>query len=385
MSIKNLSLRPNDNLGFYLVNGQRYESKIHACIVGTRLGKHPTWHFHDDVWNQIDWTIEPEIDIQELYRQRARQIREQYDYVIINYSGGSDSQTAVNAFLQSDSFIDEIQTVWQSASPVLLDPTVTAPNNVEAEWYFTTRHGINEILNQSPKTKVTYIDVSKDIIDAFNEDSDGSWVEHIADRPSPRHVCGWNQTWFDDQIRLLDRGKRTAILFGIDKPRVCIKDGKFHVYFIDSLFNQTRSATRSEYDNIDYVYFYWSAEFPKILVKQAHLIMQWFNANPRLKPILQWPMHNITYRHTYESVIRSIIYPEWNMNTWQAEKITKNVYTEWSNWFHIGMKNTRAYHNWTKGLDYIQAHIDPKYLVYNQGLFDGFVGFINGHFCLETP
>jgi len=385
MRTQNLSLQPNDDLGFYRVGGQRYESKIQACIAGTKLGEHPTWYFRDDVWNRQDWTAEPATDILELYRQRARQIREQYDYVIINYSGGSDSQTIVDAFLQAGCFIDEIQTVWQKANPVVLDPTVTRASNIEAEWHFTARHGINRILEQSPRTKITYLDVSDDVVNVLDKSQDESWVEDIAEKTTPRHVCTWSQTWFDDQLKVLDRGQRTAVLFGVDKPRICIKDNKFHVYFVDSVINQFRVSTSAEYDNIDYVYFYWTAQMPEIVIKQAHLVKHWFEANPRLRPILNWPNNNMSYRRTYESLVRTIIYPEWDMNTWQAEKNNFNVFNEWVEWFTDDMRDSRAYHHWIRGLEYVQTHVDKKYLTYARGRFDGFVGFINGHFCIEKP
>ena len=63
----------NDKLGFYTVGNQRVESKIDACILGTKLNLHPQWHFNDKVWNSQNWTQEPELDILELYKIRARQ------------------------------------------------------------------------------------------------------------------------------------------------------------------------------------------------------------------------------------------------------------------------------------------------------------------------
>ena len=43
------------------------------------------FHFHDDLFSQQDWTIEPPESLEELYRQRAEQLRNQYDYLILGF------------------------------------------------------------------------------------------------------------------------------------------------------------------------------------------------------------------------------------------------------------------------------------------------------------
>ena len=184
----------NNKLGFYMVGTQRVESKIDACILGTKLNQHPTWHFSDAVWNSQDWTHEPEVDILELYRTRAKQIREQYDYIVLNYSGGSDSQAMVDAFLSAGCFIDEVVTIWnrKHTTRVIATEGAIDPRNVEAEFELTTRPGLTRLRNASPNTKITYIDIS-DAIRALTKHS----------IPVPRsnngddfesYLCKWQST-----------------------------------------------------------------------------------------------------------------------------------------------------------------------------------------------
>jgi len=59
----------------------------------------------------VDWTKEPKESFKELCRQRAEQIRDTYDYVIVYFSGGSDSTTVMNAFLDNGIKIDEVVTI----------------------------------------------------------------------------------------------------------------------------------------------------------------------------------------------------------------------------------------------------------------------------------
>lgn len=377
----------NDRLGYYTVGNEKYSSKIDACIQASRQNIHPQWHFNDHVWNTIDWTVEPQLDIMEIYRQRARQIRERYDYVIINYSGGCDSQTMVDAFLSAGCHIDEVGTIWNRAHVNRVDTSgmTTDPNNVEAEYDLTTRPGIDRILSASPSTKITYVDISDHTVDLYNRFDGEEWLQTTAEHLHPQYVTRWAGTRDRDQLVQLDTGRRTAILFGVDKPKVCIKDGRYCVYFVDIVANSFRGGwNRSEYDNLHYEFFYWTPDLPDIVIKQAHLIKQWFESHPRLKPLLAWPNHDYAKRTAYELIVRSIIYPEWDLGTFQVNKSTSAVWSEWDSWFFQQYRDSKAMATWLAGLDHIQKNVDKKYLAYNfQDRFEGFVGMINGHFCLD--
>lgn len=378
----------NDKLGFYMVGNQRVESKIDACIIGTKLNVHPTWHFGDQVWQSQDWTHEPEIDILELYKNRARQIREQYDYIVLNYSGGSDSQTMVDAFLAAGCFIDEIVTIWnrRHTSKVIANPSVIDARNIEAEYELTTRPGLTRIQNASPRTKITYIDVSDATVNNYQTFDGEEWLKNTVEHLHPQYVTRWSVTRDRDQLITMDRGLRTAILFGVDKPQVCIKDRKYHTYFVDTVANSFRGGfNRPEYDNMDYVFFYWTLDMPEIMVKQSHMIKRWFDINPQLKPILQWPNRDYTKRQTYEIIVRAIIYPEWDLNTFQCVKTSSPVYSEWDDWFFKEFYGTSTYTSWFKGVKHVENSIDKKYLKHNfDNRFDGLVGMVNGFFALEN-
>ena len=377
----------NEKLGFYTVGQQRVESKIDACVLATKCGLHPQWNFNDQVWNQQQWTQEPSLDILELYRMRARQIREQYQYVIINFSGGSDSDTLVESFLQTGCFIDEIVTIWnrERTPRVIADPGCTDAKNIEAEFELTTKQALDKIRLASPSTKITYLDISGAVVEAYERFDGEEWLTTTAEHLHPQYVTRWSSTREKQQLITLDRGLKTAVVFGVDKPKVCIKDGKYCLYFVDVVANSFRGKfDRAEYDNLETVFFYWTPDLPEILIKQAHMIMRWFETNPALKPILNWPNLDYQKRSAYEIIVRSIIYPAWNLNTFQCAKTTSTVYSEWDSWFFEHYKNTKIYDCWHKGIEYIESHVDQKYLKYTfDNQFDGFVGMINGHFYLN--
>ena len=83
-------------------------NKLEACLELNRIGgdHHVHWNYHEDVFSRALWTHEPPDDIEELYRQRALQLREQYDHLVLFYSGGADSTTILQAFIKNNIKLD---------------------------------------------------------------------------------------------------------------------------------------------------------------------------------------------------------------------------------------------------------------------------------------
>ena len=101
---------------YYQVGSRIFYSKVEALIEATQTNVHPTWHFADHVWSAINWQQDFNRDLRELYYGRARQLREMYDYIVISYSGGSDSRTVLDSFLKQGLHVDEILHAWPRAA-----------------------------------------------------------------------------------------------------------------------------------------------------------------------------------------------------------------------------------------------------------------------------
>jgi hypothetical protein len=96
--------------GAYLVGGVPYANKLEACLALNRIpgDHHVHWDYHEHVYDHQPWTHEPPVSIEELYRQRALQLREQYDHLVLFYSGGADSHTILQTFIKNNIKIDEV-------------------------------------------------------------------------------------------------------------------------------------------------------------------------------------------------------------------------------------------------------------------------------------
>lgn len=382
-----MNIPTNQKLAYYTVGSTVFDSKIDACIEGTRRNIHPVWHFGDQVWNSQNWKQEPETDLLELYKMRARQIREQYDYVAIFYSGGSDSHTLVEAFVAAGCFIDEIYTVWsrKANTKFVLDPNVVDARNIEAEFDLTAKDGLNWINSVSPQTKITYIDISDAVVDKFKKFDGEEWLDHTLEHLNPQVATRWCATREHTQLQQLDRGRKTVVVFGVDKPRVCIKNNQYYAYFVDVVVNSFHGRFNDlNYTNLATEFFFWSPALPEIVIKQAHMIRRWFEMNPALKFVLEWPNSSWNRRQLYESITRSIVYPNWNQNKFQCVKTSSSVFMEWDSWFFDTYRGTSVYDSWHKGLTHVEQNVDKKYLTYDlDNRLTGFTGMINGHFALS--
>ena len=75
-----INLENNPKLGYYTVGEERIYIKPRALIRATETGHFPEWNFNRDVFDPYPWDQEPETALKELYRIRAQQLRDRYDY-----------------------------------------------------------------------------------------------------------------------------------------------------------------------------------------------------------------------------------------------------------------------------------------------------------------
>ena len=83
------------SVGYYTVGNTKFFSKTAALIEATKTNVFPQWHFGNAEFASVDVATTSQVGLPELYRLRAIQLREKYDYLILNFSGGSDSCTVL--------------------------------------------------------------------------------------------------------------------------------------------------------------------------------------------------------------------------------------------------------------------------------------------------
>ena len=375
-------LEQNPKLGFYVVGEKTFFSKPQALLEATGTGHFPHWNFNREVFSQQPWMQEPVIDLRSLYRMRAQQLRDRYDYIRLEVSGGADSTTALYSFVLNNIHIDEVVFRYPKQGELGLEPDSknTKPENTLSEWEFAAKPLLKWLSTNYPAVKITFHDYSENILQYR---SDESWTDSAKDYLHPEHTFKHDPLATAEQKKLADSGQSICVLYGIDKPKLCIKDGRWYLYFMDIQANHANTNTQG-YHNLTTEYFYWTPDLPEIIRKQAHSIKNWFMMaqNKHLQFLIRWPNFSVSQRTTYEALAKPLIYPDFDSTTWQVSKTTNNFYAEMGYWFYRNFKDSNFYNVWHAGIAAMTNRIDPKFFTYELGKPVGFVGFMDSFYDL---
>jgi hypothetical protein len=366
-----------DKRGYYRVGDKKFYNKAQAILACQQIGPEhwPDFIFNDAQFGSAQWQQEPQESIQEIYKQRAQQLRDKYDYLVLSYSSGSDSSNILHTFLNNNIRIDEVFSYgpFSTNQGQTGQLTRNAENNFR-EIDLVALPYLRE-LSKRHKFKVTMYDWTNDMANGF-KDSDWIWTESQS-RLSPSIVVRNRLHNARSHLNLVDTGKKVGFIFGIDKPKITIMNNEYYMYFLDLDLNMgvgpgaPMTGSEWEYDE----YFYWTPDLPQLAVKQAHMLKKFFESTPALKYLITdahlgtW---NAQYKEQYFDVVKRLIYPGFNPGIWQTHKISSLTYTEHDNWF-INDPNLKARDHWLAGLRELQRLIDPKF--FNKGTVDaGYIG-----------
>jgi hypothetical protein len=312
--------------GYYKVGNEKFKSKTIAAIRATELKLKMTWHFHDDIFASVKPT--GHVDLKQLYKQRALQLREKYDYLILNYSGGSDSWTVLNTFLENNIKLDHIFVKWPKSA---VDKGFYTPNkedrtafNFASEWDFTLKKDLEWLVQAHPEITIEV----GDWLDNLNENyfTDDLFQKTVNDNFMTNMLRGHYGS--EKEKLLVDKGLKVGSIYGVDKPLIMIAGSKCYFYFMD----QATATCPPRPENPEGTeYFYWTPDMPQIAVEQAYKVYQWHKINSDKKNFIHNGYRDAAKREQelvehmktfeqYSDVIRSIIYPDWSFAKFQAFK-----------------------------------------------------------------
>lgn len=370
-----------DYLGYYLCDGIKFYSKIDACIYSTKSKKPIKWWYHDHIFDSENWLAEPSNNLNSYYLERAKQIREKYDYILLAFSGGGDSNNILETFLRNNIFIDEVVTnKMHDKNQFLSKNTLCIDSwNEPAEFDFQTLPRLKELSRISPKTKITVLDLSNEIFNFLSRNNDERWLSYTRDRLNVSQLMQYNYIKDLSIRKNFDKGKKVGLILGIEKPRVYIKNGVLKFALIDKAVNTANIGEfLKDYNNLGIEYFYTSPDSVHMMIKQCHTIKNWLKDNPNRIP--DWTISGeddfiLKHRLIHEPMYRYIIYDTWKATYWQANKSTSDWWSEIDYWFTEGHHGTREFNIWKSGLDYIERNASD-YLTERKGKIDGLKAFV---------
>jgi len=320
-----------EKYGYWTVNDQKYLNKYDALVSASPTTFPINFHYHNNVWNNFDRSQLGKRSLNELYRDRAQQLRDTYDYLILYYSGGADSHNILRTFVDNDIKLDEVCVKWPKT---LMDGMFYSPNssdtsarNYWSEWNYAIKPILEWMAKNKPNVKITIKDYTESI-DTLN-------VDEIFEKLNFVRGGGILLNSVMSDSNLYFNSKKVSHIYGIDKPLLFTHKQKIYMFFTDVCLDQ---AGRGNIDSENTECFYWTPDFPILPFEQAYQLALYYKANPDKQKFL-W---NITTRPPEEKVIvnqfqndlsRSLLYSNWD-NRFQADKPNSASRTDKFFWFY---------------------------------------------------
>jgi len=254
----------------FIVGGNSFDSNIEALV-------YHSCHPHNDLYYDIGynfiynfelWKKEPLYSISHYLRQHARLISEKYDNIFLLYTGGTDSQTMLDAFIA-----EKIKNITLITNRGNMDLTSTdfeknfryLEKTVSVEKWLEQNKQTMKDLNYThffyrgesfERNQYEKILVDNDFHD-YNNDvfAATSWVNGKSDL---RHIVTAQKT-------------NSCIVMGFEKPRLTLinDDSVWAWQFRSGYLHRVDLICGN--DHVDAIDFYFSDDIPEIQIKLAWL------------------------------------------------------------------------------------------------------------------
>jgi hypothetical protein len=260
------------------------------------------------------------IPLDDWYKLRAQQLRDEYDYLILNYSGGPDSHNILATFLRNKIHLDEIHVKYShSVDSKIYSPTnqIKSAENIHSEYDLVIKPVLEQLTVTNPEIKISIHDIFETGTNILEDET------FLASG----HFTGafelFRQQQYSKTIDTLsEKGKKVADIFGVDKPLLVYKDKCLYTFFSDAVVN-TAGNRHMNKSNASVELFYWTPDMPQIAMEQAYAHYLHFKKNPSLLSLID--CNTVTpYDPIRLEMIRqlsiNLIYTTWDHSKFQAEK-----------------------------------------------------------------
>lgn len=350
-------LDSENRLPFWLCKNRLFHSKVAALEYATKNNTDIQLYFNDVEFGQVKWTVEPPEPIDYYYLQRVKQLRDQYDYIVLLYSGGADSSTIFKTFLRNNIHLDEVMTYggWSHRVDKWHDMLNLEPQYAAGEMLE---------LGQKHNIKITFANMIDHMHTVYPSTD---WIYDADPRLNPDNHFKYQTVHARrDLFEMVESGKKVALVFGHDKPRILIKDGSIYLAYLDvgalstNIWPQMFDAG---YVGPSMELFYPNIHVPEIMVKQGHMIADWYlktfgmESENLLSP-------NALFDKNYHSRVNCIMYP----TTWR-EFDTYTIGKPWggmtwefkSKFLFERMQDTKQNSVFWQGIDQVKKIIAPRF------------------------
>ena len=248
---------------YYQVGDYKTFSKNECFILAKGDASKITFHQQHRIWDVLDLSKEPEQSFASLCEELCRRYRERFDHICLWLSAGFDSQTALSSFIRAGVLIDEI--AFYDRSSYYNDP--------ELSFIEQSIKIYKEFYNPNVKINRVKLDVSyhknfyKKYADSLWYQGPGSNLRYT------KSTANYIHNFHEDVLRSKTQRSRVD-LYGKEKPRLDLRDGKWYMQSNDQIYYDVVGAPIE--------CFYCNDVLPELHIKQIHLAIKYFESMPDL-------------------------------------------------------------------------------------------------------
>lgn len=370
-----MNIPHNEKVGYYTVNNKRYDNKWDAMLEATTSGLEYKWEFAPNIFDKFNWTKPIEASLDSLYAARLQQLRDKYDHLVLFFSGGKDSLNILMTSINNHILLDEIVVYYPFVMEKSFNNKTVDSDNLYSEVEYAAKPILKSLEHKlDPRTKIRFQDIGE-TTDKFHAQAD--WFDQIRPANTLQMVSpSYGGACDEKLIELASLGKRGCVITGADKPNVKELDGNYYFSFVDVSFNSIpRPKSRemvAQYEHMAYEAFYQTPELPELVIKQAQVLAQVMDIDPKLRQ-LQNPIFPVTMTKQEiqeasnavmsekERLVATYLYSD-GIQPWQTKKHKKHLYRRGEKVVWETLSNT-VRDNYMNGLHSVVKQINPKFFI----------------------
>lgn len=365
----------NSPIGYWQVANKYFIKKLDAIIESTATNTKIDYHFFDRVWESFDRSTIGNHNLQQLYKIRAQQLRDKYDYLILYFSGGADSYNVLRSFIDNGIHLDEVCVKWCN-NIFDANTKIYTPNNLDmnstnylSEWDYAIAPVLNHLRQYYPHIHIQIEDWMPDVNKKLTYD-DFLSMNHWYDYEVP-----WYNVFSRNEERLVSEGKKVAAIYGVDKPNTVFDDDHGYMFFTDQAITM---ANINPLNPNGIELFYWTPDLPALAYEMAMVSLRWQVSD------YDHYAHSYTYNKIAEGK-KNLSKEELDqmsidIGQYQTDHLRHLIYDNWTNVYQCNkptLLDRRDKHPWIYNINQLQDYRNSFY-----GIIDDLTSNLNDWYII---
>jgi len=326
---------------YWQVGEVKTASKMKALhLAGGDLSK-IKFYYYDEILNNKNFENEPPESFEQLAIERCIFLRNTANHLVLWLSSGYDSNTVLHYFIKSGCKIDEIV-------------CYTRDKIFDSEYNTSLKVAISYKKTHNQKCKINWFRLQLESLEDYYQNLKDDFIYQPGQNLRFSKTDPTSQLHSHYEIRkFLEVNANTRLdIFGTEKPKLLIEEGKWYTAMPDNNFYYFYSDAITSFFN-DAPYF-------KIFAKQAHMALKWFESLPEFDEALLSKVQS--YDQEY--------YNRWNVACGRVPVINKFSVNGWSKHLYFNDYITSI-----DSLPYVQFYQNSKIMKYYKTAINDFKSF----------